>query len=126
MGSGGGLPALPLSARWREPNWVFNDVSAKKCDFLEWAAIRLGLNAVVHNGPVEAAARMPQHKKNYDLVTSRAFASIERTAECAEGLLAKGGYLLTSNPPNSRVCPEKVLEKFDLEETPAISILQKK
>lgn len=126
MGSGGGLPALSLSARWREPNWVLNDVSAKKCDFLEWAVIRLGLNAVVHNGPVETAARMPQHKEHYNLVTSRAFADIERAADCANGLLAQSGYLLVSNSPHGRRWPEKVLKKFHLEETPSVSVLKKK
>lgn len=126
IGSGGGLPALPLSARWREPSWILNDVSEKKCDFLEWAVARLGLNAIIYNESVETATRMPQHKENYDLVTARAFANPERTAKYADGLLTQGGYLLISNPPHSRRWPEKVLEKFDLEEKPAISILRKK
>lgn len=126
MGSGGGLPALPLLVRWREPRWVLNDVSAKKCDFLEWAVIRLGSKAIIHQGPVEAAVQMPNYKERFNIVTSRAFADIEHTVKCADGLLATGGYLLVSSPPDERRWPATILAKFDLTETPAVSVLKKK
>lgn len=126
IGSGGGLPALPLCLKWPAPRWVLNDVSAKKCDFLEWAVLRLGLRATVHNGPVEQAAKMPEHKEHYDLVTSRAFGSAEQVAESAEGLLKQNGCLLVSSPPDGRSWTNAVLERYDLKEITGISVLKKK
>ena len=125
-GSGGGLPALPLCVKWPASSWVLNDVSAKKCDFLEWAVLRLGLKAKVHNGPVEKAAEMPEHKRQYKIVTARAFGSLERIAESAEGLLAENGYLLVSSPPGGRSWPHEILSRFDLREHNGISVLKKK
>lgn len=126
VGSGGGLPALPLCVKWPAPRWVLNDVSAKKCDFLEWAVLRLSLKATVHNGPVEKAARMPEHKERYDLVTSRAFSSVEHTVKCSENLLAQNGYLLVSSPPGGRNWSNAVLKRYDLQEITGISVLKKK
>lgn len=125
-GSGGGLPALPICVRWPASRWVLNDVSAKKCDFLEWAVLRLGINASVHNGPVEKAAEMPEHEMQYEIVTARAFGSIARTVQSTESLLAENGYLLVSSPPEGRSWPEAILERFDLQEDNGISVLRKK
>lgn len=126
VGSGGGLPALPLCVGWPAHRWVLNDVSAKKCDFLEWAVLRLGLKATVHNGPVEKAARMSEHREHYDLVTSRAFGSVEHTVRCSENLLAQNGYLLVSSPPGGRNWSDAVLGRYDLQEVAGISVLKKK
>ena len=125
-GSGGGLPALPVCVKWPASRWVLNDLSAKKCDFLEWAVLRLGINASVHNGPVEKAAEMPEHKMQYKIVTARAFGSIERTVQSTQSLLAEKSYLLVSSPPKGRSWPEAILERFDLREHAGISVLRKK
>jgi len=125
-GSGGGLPALPLCLKWPKASWVLNDVSPKKCDFLEWAVLRLGVNAKVHNGPVEKAAQMTEHKHQYKIVTARAFASAERTVESTEGLLEESGYLLVSSPPSGRSWPNAILDRFDVSETDGISVLKRK
>ena len=126
VGSGGGLPALPLCLKWPAHGWVLNDVSAKRCDFLEWAVLRLGLKATVHNGPVEKAAQMPEHKEQYNLVTSRAFGSAEQVAESAEDLLTQYGCLLVSSPPGGRNWTDAVLRQYDLQEVMGISVLKKK
>ncbi len=48
----------------------------------------------------EDAARDPEHRSRYDLVTARSFAAPAVTAECAVGFLSPGGRLIVSEPPD--------------------------
>ena len=90
VGSGAGLPGIPLAiarGAWRV---ALNDSSQKKAAFLRQAAIELGLrNIDVHEGRVEAwrpAAR-------FAVVISRAFSDLaEFLAKCRH-LVAPGGVL---------------------------------
>jgi len=90
VGSGAGLPGIPLAIARSEWRVTLNDSSQKKAAFLRQATIELGLsNVEVHEGRVEAwrpAAR-------FEVVISRAFADLrEFIARCSH-LLAAGGTL---------------------------------
>ena len=55
VGSGGGLPGIPIAIADPERRVTLNDVNQKKAAFLRQAVIELGLrNADVHVGRVEA------------------------------------------------------------------------
>jgi 16S rRNA (guanine527-N7)-methyltransferase len=90
VGSGAGLPGIPLAIA--RPQWqvTLNDASQKKTAFLRQAAIELKLaNVAVHEGRVEAwrpAAR-------FAVVISRAFAELARFISSCRHLVQPGGVL---------------------------------
>jgi 16S rRNA (guanine527-N7)-methyltransferase len=103
VGTGAGLPGIPLAIarpRWRV---ALNDSSQKKTAFLRQAAIELGLaNVSVHTERVERWA--PPTK--FAVVVSRAFAELARfTASCAH-LVAPDGVLaaMTGAAPQAGGC----------------------
>jgi 16S rRNA (guanine527-N7)-methyltransferase len=90
VGSGAGLPGIPLAIA--RPHWqlTLNDASQKKAAFLRQAAIELGLaNVAVHEARVQAwrpAAR-------FAVVISRAFAELGEFIAACRHLVAPGGVL---------------------------------
>jgi 16S rRNA (guanine527-N7)-methyltransferase len=90
VGSGAGLPGIPLAIA--RPHWqvTLNDASQKRSAFLRQAAIELQLaNVAVHEGRVEAwrpAAR-------FAVVISRAFAELARLIASCRHLVRPGGVL---------------------------------
>jgi 16S rRNA (guanine527-N7)-methyltransferase len=90
VGSGAGLPGIPLAIA--RPQWrvTLNDASQKKTAFLRQTAIELALaNVTVHEGRVEAwrpAAR-------FAVVISRAFAELTGFISACRHLVAPGGVL---------------------------------
>jgi 16S rRNA (guanine527-N7)-methyltransferase len=103
LGSGGGIPALPVLLARPDVEAVLIESTARRAAFLAWALDRLGLTdrATVANVRAEDLGRDPVHRSRYDVVTARAFGPPARTAECAAGLLRVGGHLIVSEPPDS-------------------------
>jgi len=97
VGSGGGLPGIPLAIAEPARRVTLNDASQKKCAFLRQAIIELGLrNADVHVGRAEQW----RPAQRFAVVITRGFASlVDFLAACRhlvapEGVLAamKGAY----------------------------------
>ena len=102
LGSGGGDPGLVIAVGcpWAEVTLV--DRRAKRTDVLTRLIGRLGLSRRVE--VVESdAALLPQlfPGRLWDVVTSRGFGSPEYTAVHAAPLLATGGRMLVTEPPDS-------------------------
>jgi len=91
IGSGGGLPGIPLAIVRPHLAVTVADSNTKKGAFLKQAAIELGLaNVAVQIGRVEdwqPAAKFPQ-------LTSRAFAELADFVNVTRHLLAPGGRWL--------------------------------
>lgn len=100
LGSGGGLPGLILGSTWNVPG-VLLDAQTRRTDFLTAAVDALGLadRVRVVDARAEEAARDPDLRGTFALVTARSFASPAVTAECAVGFLRAGGELAVSEPP---------------------------
>jgi 16S rRNA (guanine527-N7)-methyltransferase len=90
IGSGGGLPGIPLAIAEPDRRVTLNDASHKKGSFLQQAVIELRLaNAEVHVGRVQAW----QPATRFACVIARGFAELaELLADCRH-LLAPGGVL---------------------------------
>ena len=75
VGSGAGLPGIPLAIVCKDKQFLLLDASVKKTRFIQQAIIEVRLNNVqVVQQRVERYA--PQHE--FDTVVSRAFASSEK------------------------------------------------
>ena len=101
LGSGGGVPALPLALTWDATRLTFVDAQLRRVRFLLGAVERLGLThrvEVIH-ARAEELGRSPEHRAAYGVVTARSFGPPARTAECGAGFLRPGGVLLVAEPP---------------------------
>lgn len=100
LGSGGGLPGLPLALAWSASTWLLVDGSTRRAEFLADAVGRLGLSArvTVRAERAELTGRT-ELRGRADLVVARSFGPPAVTAECAAPLLAVGGALLVAEPP---------------------------
>ena len=96
VGSGGGLPGVPLKIVEPGMRVTLMESTAKKARFLQRAAERLSLEDVeVINGRVEEIARRDEHRGGYDVVTARAVARLSVVAEYCVPLLRVGGYVIS-------------------------------
>ncbi len=100
LGSGGGVPAIPLALARPEISWTLVDSVAKKATALREMVEALGLrNVTVIAGRAEALGRDPQHRERYAVATARACASLPVLAELALPLVRVGGHLLAWKGP---------------------------
>jgi len=90
VGSGAGLPGIPIALA--RPAWrvTLNDRNSKKAAFLRQASVELALpNVEVHEGPVEQW----QPRERFDCVITRAFAALHEFVASCRHLLEPGGFL---------------------------------
>jgi len=102
LGSGGGIPGLPIALARPDLALVLVDATAKRCRFLEEAirALGLGDRMTVVQGRAEAIGR-GDLRGAVDAVVARSFGPPAATAECAAPLLRIGGRLVVSEPPEA-------------------------
>ena len=90
VGSGGGLPGIPLAIARPQCQVTVNDSNRKKTTFLRQAAIELGLgNLSVHTGRVEDW----RPAERFGVVISRGFAELADFVSACRHLVAPGGAL---------------------------------
>ncbi len=97
LGSGGGVPGIPLAIVAPSLSVVLLDSVGKKCDFLTAAVTALGLSErarVVCARSERLAARGAEGREAFDLVTARALGALAEVVELAAPALAPGGRLL--------------------------------
>ena len=100
LGSGGGLPAIPLALARPDLSWTLVDSVGKKAAALRGFVEALGMrNVIVVAHRAEALGRDPPHRERYAVVTARACAALPVLAELALPLLAVGGSLLAWKGP---------------------------
>ncbi len=92
IGSGGGLPGIPLAVMLPGAEVTLMEATGKKAAFLRYASEELGLaNVRVVNARVEESARREAHRAGYDVCTVRALARLSVVAEYSLPLLRLGG-----------------------------------
>ncbi len=91
VGAGGGLPGIVLAIVWPQTQFSLIDIVHKKTAFLTQVKAELGLsNVKVHTGRVE---QLPADKQ-FDVITSRAFAELADFVSGAGHLLSQDGQFL--------------------------------
>jgi 16S rRNA (guanine527-N7)-methyltransferase len=94
LGSGAGLPGLPLAVAHRSTSFTLVDAQRRRLDWVEATAVELRLTnvAVVH-------ARLEDYghgadRESFDVATARALGPLPVVAELGLPLLRVGGHLL--------------------------------
>ena len=98
LGSGGGLPALPLALARPGWNWDLAEATGKKAAFLREVRAALGL-AQVRIIPAYLKPGQNDQGRFYDLVTARGLADLGGLAALAGPRLGPGGRLLAFKGP---------------------------
>lgn len=95
VGSGGGLPGIPLAIAAPQVAVTLLEATGKKARFLEETAAALGLdNVTVISERAETLGQDRAHREHYDIVTSRAVGRLPVLAELAVPLVRRGGLFL--------------------------------
>jgi 16S rRNA (guanine527-N7)-methyltransferase len=90
VGSGAGLPGIPLAIARTEWHMTLNDSNQKKVAFMRQAAIELGMrNVSTYEGRVETW----RPATRFAVVISRAFADLAQFIEKCRHLVVPGGVL---------------------------------
>jgi 16S rRNA (guanine527-N7)-methyltransferase len=95
VGSGGGLPGLPLKIARPDLNLTLVEADQAKAAFIVRTCAALGLHGVeVLARRAEAVGRDPLYRETFDLVVARALAPMPVLAELCLPLVRVGGRLL--------------------------------
>jgi 16S rRNA (guanine527-N7)-methyltransferase len=99
IGSGAGVPAIPLKIVKPEVHVVSVDAVGKKILFQRHIARVLGLNdfEALH---ARVEALHATHAGNFDVITSRAFSRLEMFVALAAPLLKSGGRMIAMKGPS--------------------------
>jgi 16S rRNA (guanine527-N7)-methyltransferase len=104
LGSGGGLPGIPLACALPETDWILLEGGTRRAEFLRQAVVRLGIAGRVTVIPDRAeVAGRTDHRGTLDVVVARGFGPPAVTAECAAPFLRVGGTLIVAEPPGDPI-----------------------
>jgi 16S rRNA (guanine527-N7)-methyltransferase len=94
LGSGAGLPGLPLAIAHRSTSFTLIDAQQRRLDWVASTAAELRLtNLTVVQARLEDYARSPA-REAFDMATARALGALPVVAELGLPLLKTGGQLL--------------------------------
>lgn len=100
VGTGGGVPGLPLAIARPDVKVTLVEATKKKAAFLKEAAEQLGLqNVTVLDQRAEDVGQDPGTREQFDVAVARAVATIAWLAEWCLPLVKKGGKVLLMKGP---------------------------
>lgn len=92
VGTGAGLPGIPLAIFMPQANWVLCDSNGKKTRFIRQACAELGLkNISVENKRIEDY----HHTQSIDVILSKAYASLSGFVQSTRHLCSDQTVLMT-------------------------------
>jgi 16S rRNA (guanine527-N7)-methyltransferase len=95
MGSGQGLPAIPLAIRETDSRFVLVESDLKKSQFLQGLVSELELdNVTVIRSRIEDLGQNSDYRNQFDMVTCRAVAGLPTILEWGLPFLKIGGVLV--------------------------------
>ena len=95
LGTGGGLPGVPLACVAPDLHVTLLDATAKKLAAVERIVAALGLtNVTFACGRAETLAHDPRYREQFDALTARAVADLPVLLEYAAGFVRVGGVCL--------------------------------
>ncbi len=123
LGSGAGVPGLPLAIALPATGVALVESTARKCEFLERAIARTGAgNARAIHARAES---WPEGLESLDVVTARALGPLEVVVEYAAPLLVLGGTLVVwrgRRDPASEAAAARAADALGLEPGPIVPV----
>ncbi len=111
VGSGAGLPGIPMAIARPECQVTLLDSNQKKSAFLQQAVIELGLgNAMVC--PVRVESWHPDER--FDVIASRAFSDLADFVGCSQHLLADHGMFAAMKGAHPHAEIEQLPDGFEI------------
>jgi 16S rRNA (guanine527-N7)-methyltransferase len=115
VGTGAGLPGIPLAIALPGTKWVLLDSNAKKTRFLQQA---LAVCAIDNAMVVKSRVEDYHAEQRFDIIVSRAFTSLSNFADSVAHLCQAETLMLTMKTGISREEAEKLnTEKYSMQET---------
>lgn len=99
VGSGAGLPGIPLAIARPDLEVTLLEAVSKKVAFLEIVAAELGLSVQVVASRAEEAARQPRLRERFDVVVARAVAPLPVLSELTLPFVRVGGKAVLLKGP---------------------------
>jgi len=115
VGSGAGFPGIPLAIVCPDIHVVLRDSLGKRVKFLNQVIDALHLNAEAIHTRAEDAAKLPEYRDRFDLVTARAVAALPTLLELSLPFVRPGGRMLAFKGPSldeELTASEKALKKL--------------
>lgn len=95
VGTGAGLPGVPLAIVCPQLHVTLLEATEKKVRFLDYVRERLGLrNVEVLHARVEDVGSEPAYRETFDIATARALAALSVVVEYCAPLVRVGGGIL--------------------------------
>lgn len=104
IGTGPGFPGMPLKLYDPELDITMLDSTSKRIAFIHEAAEQIGVSVKTMAARAEEAA--PQMKGKFDIVTSRAVASLDVLTELSMAFVKVGGYFMPMKSCNEASAEE--------------------
>ena len=102
VGSGGGVPGIPLAIVRPEAKFVLMESTKKKAVFLQQAVSELGPpNVLVIDSRAEDLGRSVEFRETLDVAISRAVGTMDWLVEWCLPLVKKGGAMLAMKGPKA-------------------------
>ncbi|MCW8825308.1 MAG: 16S rRNA (guanine(527)-N(7))-methyltransferase RsmG [Gammaproteobacteria bacterium] len=119
VGSGGGLPGIPLAICFPEKKFTLLDSNSKKTRFLVQAKGELGLNNlnVVHSRIEEFRPKRP-----FDTILSRAFASLKDIITLTAHLLDEEGRVVAMKGQIDSAEVAEIPQSYQIEKMVELSV----
>ena len=110
IGSGAGLPAIPIAIMKPDSKVTMVEATGKKAEFLKVVVNELKLNANVLNIRIEDC----KEKESFDIVTARAVAPMVTLAEYALPFVKVGGKFIAYKSINAQLETEEAERAIDI------------
>ena len=99
VGSGAGLPGIPLAIARPDLVVTLLEAASRKAAFLEVAVVELGLSVEIESSRAEEAAHEPELREQFDVVVARAVAPLPALSELTLPFVRVGGKAVLLKGP---------------------------